>query len=297
MKTKESLLKKLKQQNKGVTLIALVITVIVLIILAGVSINLIFNQSGIIIKSKQAKEESLKQTATEVMNLKITNIQISNYTENETLPSLQFLANKLCEDNDMEYVVTQSRTHASLDKIDVTNSSSIYTKLKKYPYEFEINSSLQLASIDGVKISDNNKDESVTLTKEQYDSILNRLKTLEDKTNRNENYSTEEQVVGKWIDGKPLYRKVVKLVDGELKTKTLYKYPIDNIDYSYTIDYWYTRVSGNNDSSTEIHNGYYFSNEYVNMFIINAGIYFDGALDYYTIKDLWAIVEYTKTTD
>lgn len=141
------------KKEKGVTLIALVVTIIVLIVLAWISINLIFGQLGVVTKSKEAKEENLKQTAKEVMNLKITNIQIENYTENETLPSLQFLADKLCEDNDMEYVLTQSKAHASLDKIDTTNLSSIYTKLKEYPYEFEINDSLQLASIDGVKVA------------------------------------------------------------------------------------------------------------------------------------------------
>lgn len=141
------------KKEKGVTLIALVVTIIVLIVLAGISINLIFGNLGIVTKEKEAKEENLKQTAKEVMNLKITSIQIENYTENKTLPSLQFLADKLCEDNDMEYVLTQSKAHASLDKIDTTNLSSIYTKLKEYPYEFEINDSLQLASIDGVKIA------------------------------------------------------------------------------------------------------------------------------------------------
>lgn len=198
------------KKEKGVTLIALVVTIIVLIVLAGISINLIFGQLGVVTKSKEAKEENLKQTAKEVMNLKITSIQIENYTENKTLPSLQFLADKLCEDNDMEYVLTQSKAHASLDKIDTTNISSIYTKLKEYPYEFEINDSLQLASIDGVKIADNNKDGTVTLTQEQYNSILNRLSTLENGTNKNENYSLEEQVIGKWIDGKTLYRKVIR---------------------------------------------------------------------------------------
>ena len=89
------------KKERGVTLIALVVTIIVLIVLAGISINLIFGNLGIVTKEKEAKEENLKQTAKEVMNLKITSIQIENYTENKTLPSLQFLADKLCEDNDM----------------------------------------------------------------------------------------------------------------------------------------------------------------------------------------------------
>lgn len=200
--------------EKGITLIALVITIIILVIIAGVSINLLLGNKGIIEKAKYASNETTKEAAKEAMNLKITNIQISSYTENQELPNLQYLADKLCEDNDMEYVLTQSKANASLDKIDVTNLSSIYTKLKEYPYEFEINSSLQLASIDGVKIADNNNDDgTVTLTQSQYDSILNRLTTLENNsnsTNTNETYSTEEQVIGTWIDGKPLYRKVIR---------------------------------------------------------------------------------------
>ena len=164
------------KKEKGVTLIALVVTIIVLIVLAGISINLIFGNLGIVTKEKEAKEENLKQTAKEVMNLKITSIQIENYTENKTLPSLQFLADKLCEDNDMEYVLTQSKAHASLDKIDTTNLSSIYTKLKEYPYEFEINDSLQLASIDGEKVATvptNDKDTIGSMTKAELTELIN----------------------------------------------------------------------------------------------------------------------------
>ena len=54
---------KLKEQ-KGITLIALIITIIVMLILAGVSINIIQNQ-GIITKSKTAvdkyQEEEIKE--------------------------------------------------------------------------------------------------------------------------------------------------------------------------------------------------------------------------------------------
>ena len=52
------------------------ITIIVLIVLAGISINLVFGNLGIVTKEKEEKEENLKQTAKEVMNLKITSIQI-----------------------------------------------------------------------------------------------------------------------------------------------------------------------------------------------------------------------------
>ena len=47
-------MKKLKQ-NKAITLIALVVTIVVLLILAGVSIQLLLDDNGIIAKSKEAK--------------------------------------------------------------------------------------------------------------------------------------------------------------------------------------------------------------------------------------------------
>ena len=45
----------MKTKENGITLIALVITIIILIILAGVSINLILGENGIVTKAKAAK--------------------------------------------------------------------------------------------------------------------------------------------------------------------------------------------------------------------------------------------------
>lgn len=44
------------RKSKGITLIALVITIIVLIILAGVAINLTLEDNGIFEKAKYAKQ-------------------------------------------------------------------------------------------------------------------------------------------------------------------------------------------------------------------------------------------------
>ena len=45
-------------KNKGITLVALVVTIVVLLILAGVSINLVIGQNGLITRSKEAKEKT-----------------------------------------------------------------------------------------------------------------------------------------------------------------------------------------------------------------------------------------------
>ena len=43
------------KQERGITLIALVVTIVVLLILAGVSISLVINNNGVISKAKEAK--------------------------------------------------------------------------------------------------------------------------------------------------------------------------------------------------------------------------------------------------
>ena len=46
------------KKNKGITLVALVVTIVVLLILAGVSINLVLGNNGIIAKAKDAETKS-----------------------------------------------------------------------------------------------------------------------------------------------------------------------------------------------------------------------------------------------
>ena len=43
------------REKRGITLIALVVTIIILVILAGVTINLVFGNDGIIERSKEAR--------------------------------------------------------------------------------------------------------------------------------------------------------------------------------------------------------------------------------------------------
>lgn len=139
-------------EKRGITLISLVVTTIVILILAGITLNLVLNKNdGIINIAKKADKENSEKLATEKLNLKITNSQINSWAKSQRMPTLQELANDLCEDNEIQYVALESQKIASLEKIEVGKNNSIFTKLKDYPYEFEINSSLQLASIDGIE--------------------------------------------------------------------------------------------------------------------------------------------------
>ena len=69
---------KSKQRQKGITLIALVVTIIVLIILAGVSINMIVGDNGIITQAQTAKEENGRAEIIEKIQLEIADKQAEN---------------------------------------------------------------------------------------------------------------------------------------------------------------------------------------------------------------------------
>ena len=63
------------ENKRGITLISLVITIIVLIILAGVTINLTVGENGLITKATRAREEYKKATYFEELNLDILDEQ------------------------------------------------------------------------------------------------------------------------------------------------------------------------------------------------------------------------------
>ena len=57
--------------NKGITLIALVITIIVLLILAGVSIAMLTGQNGILTQANTAKTDTANAEAAERINIEL----------------------------------------------------------------------------------------------------------------------------------------------------------------------------------------------------------------------------------
>ena len=78
--------------KKGITLIALVITIIVLIILATVSINIVFGQNGIITMVKQASKAQAEAEVKEKVGMILAEYEIEKNINNKTL--LAFLQDK-----------------------------------------------------------------------------------------------------------------------------------------------------------------------------------------------------------
>mgnify|MGYP004511167017 FL=1 len=288
-------MKNLKSTN-GITLIALVITIILLLILAGIGISMITSNTGLINKAETSSKETEKGKATETLNFKITTAQIKYYSENQHLPTLQYLANELCNDKDIEYVKIKDKKVAStnLPLITVGENDSILTKLEAYPYEFEINNSLQLASIDGIKISTvpkNDEDTIVSMTKSELKSLIaSEVNSQLSKKSYSNIYSSEEVVIGTWIDGRPIYRKVVS---GTTKSQTVAFSNPGVTSGDNLIDYYGVVKASDNNWGNINYNGH------INLFwsTPNSDLRWYITYNSFENRPFRLVVEYVKSTD
>jgi len=205
------------KREKGITLIALVITIVILIILAGVAINLTIGENGIFSKAKYASEQYANEQAKEE------------------------------------------------------------TEIAKMPNEID-------SHVEGNR-------ETVTISKTEYEKLLN-------SSNAN-NYSTDEKIIGTWIDGKPLYQKTVTVNCGANGSTWYYEnHNIANIadiaDYSFSVKntggWYYCIGSGANSSNGYITNGFslHVSTTQVTIFNNISNLY---------NQPIRLTVCYTKTTD
>ena len=80
--------------DKGITLVALVVTIIVLLILAGVSLNLVAGSNGIINKASTAVDEYTMQSAREQAEIDLAQITVDAYMEGRS-PTIADLASGL----------------------------------------------------------------------------------------------------------------------------------------------------------------------------------------------------------
>ena len=87
---KEKIVKgSLKKENKGITLVALVITIIVLIILTGIVISMTVGDNGIFTKAREAKRLQITSEAKEKIGTEILAAQVEAIQRNEELEQAQ----------------------------------------------------------------------------------------------------------------------------------------------------------------------------------------------------------------
>ena len=124
------------------------------------------------------------------------------------------------------------------------------------------------------------------LAENQQDNVLNDVKDYVDSSN---SYSTEEiKTGGTWIDGKPIYRKVVNVGTLPDKTSKNVQHNIQNLDKVLEI-----KLVANDGISSIVCN---FGGKEMGVYIDAANVFIVSGNNF-TGYSGYAIIEYTKTTD
>lgn len=92
------------KKQSGITLIALVITIIVLLILAGVSIASIVGENGIINKAREAQRATAEAVAREILSRDLLDLQTNYVTQGKSLKISQEMADDLEKYSDIDSV-------------------------------------------------------------------------------------------------------------------------------------------------------------------------------------------------
>lgn len=74
-----------RNKERGITLIALVVTIIILLILATVSLSMLTGENGILTNAKLARENTTKGQLQEELQMAINEIQLEKTTKGEPL--------------------------------------------------------------------------------------------------------------------------------------------------------------------------------------------------------------------
>lgn len=114
-----------------------------------------------------------------------------------------------------------------------------------------------------------------------------------DYINKLNNYSTEEQIIGTWTDGKSVYKKTIETTCGQLQDE------LNNLNIKLLIDVkgnaWtqYDHIMFINAPNPEPH-AYVFG-VYQNLTNLDVAVFYNSA--YLDSNKVICTVEYTKTTD
>ena len=224
------------KKQKGITLIALVVTIVVLLILAGVTISLLLDENGIIAKSKDARIETrASQVEDEVGMWKQHNFinKESNQAQESADTMLASLISRklLTEDEidrNQELITIKKKDGTVIKEISY---SSVTINISKFP-ETEKSGAVILTgdSVDGLtKIDVSQGDEGLnnfvnSLSEEQKKEIIrNEYIKLVNKQDPSANCTTFQNVLD-WLKNKNI---IEEATEDAFWTKLLSKQGLD----------------------------------------------------------------------
>lgn len=174
------------RETKAITLIALVITIIILIILAGITINLMLGKNGIFNKAKEAKEKTQYAHALEIINLKILDANTEKLSLDKRVCNIDELAEYMGKSEEIQVTIVKYYEIATVSNslIKPERISGFLVKAVAYPkYTFKIG---ELCNIESVSTDEGNTlipidefnisigEPEVSLTISSFEELLNK---------------------------------------------------------------------------------------------------------------------------
>ena len=107
------------KKERGITLVALVVTIVVLLILAGVSISMVLGNNGIVTKAKETQTAQDKAYAEDVIESGLKAVQIEVLSNTLPTGNVAYVVEKI---NDSAFTVKSGST----DTITYTKGTATY---------------------------------------------------------------------------------------------------------------------------------------------------------------------------
>ena len=230
------------------------------------------------------------------LEITISNLKANTkYTINSIVTNTtQGYAGLLCDygNNSVQYVSNKEKFNA---KITIVTDENGKVKLQFYT---NYSSTTQNSSAIFSEIQLEEGEEATTYEAYIEPKLLlrNSNGVYEEFAKKSEEvYSTEETKIGTWIDGKPLYRKVLSLTTPSTTNST----KIANFDKTFIIKNYYGNafISASNQL---LPINFYFTDVYkIATYVVNNSgeIYMKIGSEAYRNQQATLTIEYTKTTD
>ena len=191
-RTKKSQLK----QNKGITLIALIITIIVLLILAGVTIAALSGPNGILSNANKAKEQTAESGAREMINIAVIGSydKTGRFDSEKFKEEIQNMGGTILAEDDSTITVEMDGYEAVVDKetgeiISIEKSGGVRPQLEGKLYQTNGSEIQEGQTYDELQIK-------VTVTNvsdiDTIDSIILKNKNGEEQESIEENLANGE---------------------------------------------------------------------------------------------------------
>ena len=116
------------KENEAITLVALIVTIIMLLILAGITISTLGGENGLFARVKLGKERYAISEAKEKLELEITNLQIEQQGKGEELKK-------------------EDLPKMNNDEIDVRDTTNFPVEVIYKNYKFEVDSNFQVTYV------------------------------------------------------------------------------------------------------------------------------------------------------